>query len=63
MDPKEIGWEDIDWTDQAQERAKWSAPVEMVILLWSHEMHGISWVAVSFSRRTLLSVVGQSVSY
>lgn len=62
MDPKEIGWEDIDWTDQAQERAKWSAPLEMVIVLWSYEMQGISCVAVSFSRRTLLSEVGWSVS-
>jgi hypothetical protein len=41
MDPKEIGWGDIDWTDQALGRAKWSAPVEMVILLWSQEMQGI----------------------
>lgn len=58
MDRKEIGWEDIDWTDQAHKRAKWSVPVETIILLWSHEMQGISWEAVSFSRRTLLSEVG-----
>jgi hypothetical protein len=42
MDPNEIGWEDIDWTDQAQERAKWSAPLETVTLLWSYEKQGIS---------------------
>jgi hypothetical protein len=30
----EIGWHDINWIDLAQDRDKWTAPVNMVMNLW-----------------------------
>jgi hypothetical protein len=33
MDVREIGWDDMDWTDLAQERGQWRALVNTVINL------------------------------
>jgi hypothetical protein len=34
MDLKEIGWDGMDWIEQAQDRDQWRAPVNTVINLW-----------------------------
>jgi len=33
MDPKEIGWEDIDWMHLARDRNQWRAPLNTVMNL------------------------------
>jgi hypothetical protein len=34
MGLREIGWDDVDWTDLAQDRDNWRALVNTVINLW-----------------------------
>jgi hypothetical protein len=31
---REIGWDDMDWIDLAQDRGKWSALVNTILKLW-----------------------------
>jgi hypothetical protein len=33
MDIREIGWDDVDWIDMAQDRDQWRAVVNMVLNL------------------------------
>jgi hypothetical protein len=33
MDLREIVWDDMDWIDVAQDRDKWRAPVNTVMIL------------------------------
>jgi hypothetical protein len=33
MDHREIGWDDVDWTDMAQDRGQWWALVNTVLSL------------------------------
>jgi len=49
MDIREIEWTGVDWLLLAQVRDKWRAVVNTVMNIW---------VAVIFSRRTLLHGVG-----
>jgi hypothetical protein len=34
MDLREIGWDEVDWTNMAQDRDQWRALVNMVLDLW-----------------------------
>jgi hypothetical protein len=34
MDPREIGWDEMDWIDMAQDRDQWRALVNTVMNLW-----------------------------
>jgi hypothetical protein len=34
MDLGEIGWDDVDWSDMAQDRDKCRALVNMIMNLW-----------------------------
>jgi hypothetical protein len=34
MDLREIGWDDMDWIDPAQDRDQWRALVKTAINLW-----------------------------
>lgn len=34
MDPKEIGWKGVDWTNLVQDRDKWQAIVNVVMNFW-----------------------------
>jgi hypothetical protein len=34
VDLREIGWDDMDWIDLAQDRDKWRAPMNTVMNLW-----------------------------
>jgi hypothetical protein len=34
MDLREIGWGCMDWTDLAEDRNQWRAPVNTVMNLW-----------------------------
>jgi hypothetical protein len=34
MDLREIGWDDVDWIDLAQDRDQWMALVNIVMNLW-----------------------------
>jgi hypothetical protein len=34
MDPREIGWEVVDWIRLVQDREQWRAVVNMVMNLW-----------------------------
>jgi hypothetical protein len=34
MDPREIGWDGMDWIDLAQNRYHWRAHVNAVMNLW-----------------------------
>jgi hypothetical protein len=38
MDPREIGWEDIEWVKLAQDRGQWQAVVNAVmnVRFWYH---------------------------
>jgi hypothetical protein len=33
MNLGEVGWSDVDWTDLAQDRSKWRAPVNLILNL------------------------------
>jgi hypothetical protein len=33
MDLREIGWDDVDWTDLAQDRGQWMAHVNTIMNL------------------------------
>ena len=57
MDLQEVGCEDIDWIDLAQDRDKWQARVNEVMALWVPQNLGnflTGLEPVRFSRRTLL---------
>jgi hypothetical protein len=34
IDLREVGWDDMDWIDLAQDRDQWRAVVKMVMNLW-----------------------------
>jgi hypothetical protein len=34
MNVREIGWEDLDWMDLAQDKSQWQALVNVVMNLW-----------------------------
>jgi hypothetical protein len=34
MDPREIGWDGMDWIDVGQDRDKWRVLVNTVMNLW-----------------------------
>jgi hypothetical protein len=34
MDLRDIGWDDMDWIELAQDRDQWRALVSMVMNLW-----------------------------
>jgi hypothetical protein len=40
MDLREIGWDDMDWIDLAQNRDQWRALVNTVMNLGFHKMLG-----------------------
>jgi hypothetical protein len=40
MDLREIGWDDMDWIDLAQDRDQWRALVNMVMIFEFHKMLG-----------------------
>jgi hypothetical protein len=42
MDHREIGWDGMDWTDQAQDRDQWRALVNTVTNFGFHKMLGNS---------------------
>jgi hypothetical protein len=57
MDPRETGWEGVDWMHLAQERNQWRDLLNTVMNLRISLEAGnflMSSVTVSFSRRTLL---------
>jgi hypothetical protein len=42
MGLKEVGWADMDWIDLAQDRDRWRALVNAVMIFGFHKMRGIS---------------------
>jgi hypothetical protein len=40
MDLRDIGWDEVDWIDMAQDRDQWRALVNTVLNLPVHEMLG-----------------------
>jgi hypothetical protein len=65
-DLREMWWEDMECIHLAQDRHQWQVLLYKVMNLrvpWKAENFLTSWVTVSFSRRTLLHDVSQSVSY
>jgi hypothetical protein len=42
MDIREVGWEDMNWIELAQDRDRWRALVNEVMNLRFHKMRGIS---------------------
>jgi hypothetical protein len=60
MDLREVGWEGMDWSDLAQDRARWWALVNVVMNLRVPQNVGnfmSSTGPVMSSNRTLLNVV------
>jgi len=49
-----VEWVGIDWIHLARQRDGMQALVHAVIKFGFHKIRRISWVLVSFSRRTLL---------
>jgi hypothetical protein len=45
MDFREIGWDDVDWIDLAQDRDQWRTLVNTVMNFWFHKMLVNSCVA------------------
>ena len=45
MDLHEVGLEGLDWTDLAEDRDRWQAPLNAEMNLWVDKMRGISWLA------------------
>jgi len=42
MDLHEVGLEGLDWTDLAEDRDRWQAPLNAEMNLWVDKMRGIS---------------------
>jgi hypothetical protein len=42
MDLREIGWDDVDWIDMAEDRDQWTALVNTVSTFGFHTMLGSS---------------------
>jgi hypothetical protein len=60
MDLREIGWEDAEWIHLAYGKDHWRALVNMVMNLWvpwKVRNFLTTWVAIYFSRRTMLHEV------
>jgi hypothetical protein len=60
IDLREIGWDDMDWIDQAQDRDQWRALVKTIMNLRVPENSGkflSSCTICSFSRRAQLHEV------
>jgi hypothetical protein len=46
MDLADIGWDDVDWIDLAQNWEKWRALMNSVLNFWFHKMLGNYQLAV-----------------
>jgi hypothetical protein len=62
MDIQEVKWEGMDWIDVAQDRDRWRALVNAVVIFWVPQNAGNFLTRSepsSFSRRTLLRGVSK----
>jgi hypothetical protein len=55
MDLGEMGWDNVDWIDLAQDRGKWRALVNAVISLRFHTMLGGSQVVAQLVASRVVS--------
>jgi hypothetical protein len=65
MNPKEVGWEGVDWIPLAQDRDLWYTPVNMVMNHQVPQKAGNflgSWVITTFWRRTQLQGIGHELN-
>ena len=66
VDPKELGLDDVDWINLAQNRDRWWAVVNVVMNLRVSKLGGnlvTSWGTVKFKSRSRLHGVGWLSSY
>jgi len=54
MDPREIGWEGVNWMHLDQDGDHWRASVNMVINVWVPQKAENVWSSVAFNSYRLL---------